>query len=128
MKIAFKPSNCTKIILLWQIPNVLPKSSCLGALVLKPRFLGLYAPLRIPSKRKRLLLVKFWNCQRQNTCVLKKTGKLKTFFQDTFTQACTSRNESLKSVICLLLLSITQQHYTLSLYQKVLSAYQDTVV
>jgi len=51
LKIAFKPSNCTKIILLWQIPNVLPKGSCLGALVLKPRFLGLYAPLRIPSKR-----------------------------------------------------------------------------
>ena len=59
---------------------------------------------------------------------IKKTGKLKTFFQDAFTQACTSHNEGVKSVICFLLLSITQQHYTLSLYQKVLSAYQDTVV
>jgi hypothetical protein len=27
----------TKIILLWQVPNVLPKGSCLGALVFKPR-------------------------------------------------------------------------------------------
>ena len=58
LKITFKPSNCTKIILLWQIPNVLPKGSCLGALVLKPRFLGLYAPLRIPSKRERAAIGK----------------------------------------------------------------------
>jgi hypothetical protein len=56
----------------------------MGALVLKPcsqcliettvsiKHLRLYAPLRIPSKRKRLLLVKLWNCQSQDTCVLKK--------------------------------------------------------
>ena len=61
----FENQIYTKIILLWQIPNVLPKGSCLGALVLKPRLqclietvvsikhLGLYAPLRIPSKRER---------------------------------------------------------------------------
>jgi hypothetical protein len=47
------------------------KATVMGALVLKPRLWELYAPLRIPSKRKRLPLVKFWNCQRQNTCVLK---------------------------------------------------------
>jgi len=41
------------IILLWQVPNVLPKGSCMGALVLKPRILGLYVQLRIPLKRKR---------------------------------------------------------------------------
>ena len=43
----------TKTILLWQVPNILPKGSCLGPLVLKPCFLRLYAPLRDPSKRKR---------------------------------------------------------------------------
>jgi len=32
----FENQIYTKIILLWQIPNVLPKSSCMGALVLKP--------------------------------------------------------------------------------------------
>jgi hypothetical protein len=48
--------NCTKTILLWQIPNFLSKSSCMGALVLKTRIkcfaetLRLYALLRIPSK------------------------------------------------------------------------------
>jgi len=59
----FENQIYTKIILLWQIPNVLPKGSCYRALVLKPRLqclietvvsikhLGLYAPLRIPSKR-----------------------------------------------------------------------------
>jgi len=44
--------------LLWQISNVLPKGSCLGALVLKPCFLRLYAPLRIPSKRERAAIGK----------------------------------------------------------------------
>ncbi len=48
--------NCAKTILLWQIPNVLSKSSCMGALVLKTHIkclaetLRLYALLRIPSK------------------------------------------------------------------------------
>jgi len=47
----FKLLNYTKIILLWQVPNVLPEGSCLGMLVLKPCFLGLYAPPGIPSRR-----------------------------------------------------------------------------
>ena len=33
----FENQIYTKIILLWQVPNVLPKGSCLGALVFKPR-------------------------------------------------------------------------------------------
>jgi len=67
----FENQIYTKIILLWQIPNVLPKSSCMGTLVLKSGFFRFYAPLRIPSKRNAakpcckhgFLLVKFWNCQ-----------------------------------------------------------------
>jgi len=41
------------------------KAAVMGALVLKSGIFRFYAPLRIPSKRKRLLLVKFWNCQSQ---------------------------------------------------------------
>ena len=71
LKNVLKPSNCTKIILLWQIPNILPKGSCLGPLVLKPCFLRLYAPLRDPSKPGGgLPMVKFWNCQSHITCTL----------------------------------------------------------
>ena len=40
-------SNYIKTILLWQVPNVLPKGSCLGAMVLKPCFLRFYAPVCI---------------------------------------------------------------------------------
>jgi hypothetical protein len=36
LKIALKLPDCTKIILLWQIPNILPKGSCFGVLVLNP--------------------------------------------------------------------------------------------
>jgi len=65
------------------------KAAVMGALVLKLRFqclietvvsikhLGLYAPLRIPFKRKRLPMVKLWNCQSKNNCILKKWGNSK---------------------------------------------------
>ncbi len=45
--------NYKKTILLWQIPNILPKDSCLGPLLLKPRIkyfcetFMLYVPLCI---------------------------------------------------------------------------------
>ena len=42
--------------------------------MLKSGLFRFYAPLRIPSKRKRLPVVKFWNYQSQNNCVLKKWG------------------------------------------------------
>ena len=66
--LVFENKIYTKTILLWQVPNVLPKGSCLRPLVLKPCFLRLYAPLRASSKRKRLPVVKFWNCQSRITC------------------------------------------------------------
>jgi len=50
--------NPTKLILLWQVPNVLPKGSCMGTLVLKSGIFRFYAPLRIPSKCKRVALGK----------------------------------------------------------------------
>ncbi|RKI38529.1 hypothetical protein D7V86_16765 [bacterium D16-51] len=58
LKIAFKPSDCMKLTLLWQIPKILSYGSCMGTLVLEPCFLRLYAPLRFPFKRKRAAIGK----------------------------------------------------------------------
>ena len=81
--------NYTKSILLWRIPNVLPKGSCLGALVLKSGFqclietfvsikhLRFYAPLRIPSKRERLPVVKYLELPEPHNLCTKKMWKLK---------------------------------------------------
>ncbi len=67
----------TKIILLWRIPNVLPKGSCLGALVLKLRFLWLYAPLRILSKHKWAAGGKTLELPGSHNLCTKKMWKLK---------------------------------------------------
>ena len=61
-----KIKNPKKIILPWQVPNVLPKSSCMGTLVLKPCFLRLYAPLRIPFKCKRAVVGKTFGIASAN--------------------------------------------------------------
>jgi hypothetical protein len=50
----------------WQVPNVLPKSSCMGTLVLKPCFFRLYAPLRIPFKCKRAVVGKTFGIASAN--------------------------------------------------------------
>jgi len=69
------------------IPNVLPKSSCLGTLVLKPRIkcfcetLGLYAPLRIPSKCKRAAVGKILELP-ETKYLFKKMGKQNKFVFD----------------------------------------------
>jgi len=41
------------------------KAAVMDSLVLKPRNMGLYAPLRIHPSGSVLLLVNIWNCQRQ---------------------------------------------------------------
>ncbi len=69
--VILKHLDYTNTILPRQIPDILPKGSCLGALVLKSGIFRFYAPLRIPSKRNAakpclqhgFWVVKFWNCQ-----------------------------------------------------------------
>jgi hypothetical protein len=72
--------NYTNIILLWHIPNVLPKSSCMGTLVLKSGIFRFYAPLRIPSKRKRAAVGKTLELPEAKYLYIKKMGKLKNDF------------------------------------------------
>jgi len=52
-------------------------AAVMGALVLKLRFLWLYAPLRIPSKRKRAAGSKTLELPEAKYLCIKKTGKLK---------------------------------------------------
>ncbi len=52
------------------------KAAVMGALVLKPRLLGLYAPLRIPFKRERAAIGKTLELpEAKYLCI--KMGKLK---------------------------------------------------
>ena len=55
------------------------KAAVMDTLVLKPCILRLYAPLRIHSSANVLLMVNIWNCQRQDTCVIKKWGNSNIF-------------------------------------------------
>jgi hypothetical protein len=53
------------------------KAAVMGTLVLKPCFLRLYAPLRIPSKRKRAAVGKTLELPELHNLCIKKMGKLK---------------------------------------------------
>jgi len=61
----YENKNCTKSILRWQFQMFYHKVAVMDTLVLKPCFLGLYAPLCIHPSGSVLLLVNIWNCQRQ---------------------------------------------------------------
>jgi len=76
LKITFKLLNCTKIILLWQIPNVLPKGSCYGdAGALCTTAHPIQTQCVQSHVQYSFRLVKLWNCQSQSIYV--KEGVVK---------------------------------------------------
>ncbi len=54
------------------------KAAVMDMLVFKSGFFRFYAPLHIHPSESVLSVVKLWNCQSQNTCVLKKCRNSKT--------------------------------------------------
>ena len=72
----FENKNPTKIILLWQIPKFYQKAAIIRALMLKSGIFRFYAPLRIPSKRKRAAGGKILELPEPGYLCIKKCGNL----------------------------------------------------